>query len=602
MKKSLFFRQKGFTLIETVVGVGVVAIMTVVVVSYARIKTTDSQRAESNVIVKRAHSSLQSFILLNSKLPCPAPDVNGIASEDCHAYQGTISGYFPYRTVGLPDNRAGKISYSIDNGKDGSLSLTQVDEDSLKIMSVSSRKTIYQAPSDIAESKGLNSSSDGFINFCAALVSAPETQTLPAYTLVFKDNNFGLSVFDDPLITTRSDLFQKYHCASLISGAARTHANTSLAVHMMSMAAQDVSDYAKIRLERQVLDLKERLYFAGLKYTLELVGLLTAKESNEADKGSKATSKPAAAPLDPIKDFFAHLQIVQNWLGIANDLITIPRQIFAVAESLMMYSQSLTVLQDTRVAKHTTDLNLFNNIFLGLELPTGSYTTISPLQAGLSLSYSALASQKYADKVMTEMNELISELKTAVNADQRDDAKIAKLQSAINDKAQQLEKLVKPLQVDEVAGTEYDSENDPAIKELRNKLTVEKLKLQDLYNMPLPEGKDAALAHAEKIDNQAKVVADLESNLADKYYEFLGLPASEASKPYTPNDAEKAFRLAELKSDYVRLTTEYANILSLVPTSGLTQAQINKMAAQKEAEISVVNSKIEELKKESSYS
>jgi type II secretory pathway pseudopilin PulG len=595
VKKSPLFRQKGFTLIETVVGVGVIVIMTVVVVSYARIKTTNIQLAESNAIVERANSSLQSFILLNSKLPCPAPDVNGVSSEGCHFYDGINSGYFPYKTVGLPDSRAGNISYTIDNGKDVSLSLTQVVKDSLKIISVSDRKTIYESPTDIAKDKGLNSSSDGFINFCTALVSAPETKKLPAYTLVFKDSKYGLSFFNEPLITTRSDLFQKFHCSGLISGAARTHANTSLGVHMMYFAAKDVSDYAKIRLERRVLDLKIRLYNEVLEYSVFLVNLLTKQAAKEADKLSVATSKPFAAALTALKDLNGKLEQVQFWLLRGQDLITIPRQILGVAESLIIYSQSLIVRQKTLDDKNIIDVNLFNNIFHGLELPAGSYSATPPLQNGLTLSPAAFALQKKLDQLKDDMEKLTFELKAAVNADPRDEAQIVRLRAVISEKAQQLEKLADPQQVNGIADTENDPENDPAIKDLRKKLIDENKILEELSKMPLPDDEEARKFHLNKIKKQTDLVAELDSRLQAMLYSFVGQDVSASNEPFTPNDAEKASLLSSLRTEYAKLMTEYANIISLVPTSDLSQAQIDKMAVQKEAEISRVNDQIKEL-------
>jgi type II secretory pathway pseudopilin PulG len=600
---SLLYRQKGFSLIEALLATMVAGVVSVGVLSYVKNKTDDNKRLESDSMVKRAHASLQAYILLNSKLPCPAPDANGVASDDCHKFSGNITGYLPYKTLGLPDVRAGKISYSINNGKNGSLSLTQVPQDSLKILSVSHRQTIYQPPSVIAASKGFNSSSDGFLNFCAALISSADTKTLPAYELFFKDTNYSLSFFNDPLITTRSTLFQKFHCASLLSGAARTHANTSLGVHMMYFAAKDVSEYAGIRLEEASLKLKERLIMEVLEYSVFLVEMMTKKVAKTADATSKATSKPLTTALEPLKQLNLMLKEVQFWLARAQDIITITREIAGVAELAIQFSQSLLILQSTHSVKNTTDVNLYNSIFAGLELPRGSYASTPPPPNGMTPSAAARLKRDMTLKVLADIKALTIKLSSELDkpADQRNNSLITQLSSEIDALRKSLQELIEGEQYDAPEVTADTAE----IKSLRAELKKEQAELERLSAMQ-PNAQMTAEQHAQMINNQAEKVAKLQDKLNSLVLanttagNTAANSSSSSSSSLNTSEATTSSSLNTeasnaLSRQYIILLKEYDDIQKLQPTATLSREDIDKMARSKLAQISAIANQISAL-------
>ena len=55
---------------------------------------------------------MTAFAAANSRLPCPAADTNG--NEDCSRTVGLL----PFRSIGLPDSRAGLLRYGVYRGAD----------------------------------------------------------------------------------------------------------------------------------------------------------------------------------------------------------------------------------------------------------------------------------------------------------------------------------------------------------------------------------------------------------------------------------------------------------------------------------------------------
>lgn len=101
-------RQRGFSLVELSVVLVVLGLVTLLLVRFLGTAAEERSEVARRDLLTRADDALMAFAMINSRLPCPARDGNGV--EDC---AGGQVGQLPYRTLGLPDANARRIRYGV---------------------------------------------------------------------------------------------------------------------------------------------------------------------------------------------------------------------------------------------------------------------------------------------------------------------------------------------------------------------------------------------------------------------------------------------------------------------------------------------------------
>ncbi len=102
-------RQSGFSLIELAIALLVLGLVAVLLARFLSHQgAVELQRIDSSLLV-RADQAVTGFAARHVRLPCP--DLDGDGREDC-AGRDQI-GRLPYRDLGLPDLRAGRLRYGV---------------------------------------------------------------------------------------------------------------------------------------------------------------------------------------------------------------------------------------------------------------------------------------------------------------------------------------------------------------------------------------------------------------------------------------------------------------------------------------------------------
>ncbi|MCK9487852.1 MAG: prepilin-type N-terminal cleavage/methylation domain-containing protein [Xanthomonadales bacterium] len=102
-------RQSGFSLIELALALLVLGLVAVLMVAFLSHQTTVGLHRIDSSLLLRADQALTGFAARHVRLPCP--DLDGDGREDCAG--GEQVGRLPFRDLGLPDLRAGRLRYGV---------------------------------------------------------------------------------------------------------------------------------------------------------------------------------------------------------------------------------------------------------------------------------------------------------------------------------------------------------------------------------------------------------------------------------------------------------------------------------------------------------
>ena len=100
--------QAGFSTVELAVAVVILGIAGVLLARWVGMASSVQAQTAGRDLVTRADDAVLAYVTVHGRLPCPAVSpANG--REDCSLSVGA----FPFETVGLPDQRAGRIRYGV---------------------------------------------------------------------------------------------------------------------------------------------------------------------------------------------------------------------------------------------------------------------------------------------------------------------------------------------------------------------------------------------------------------------------------------------------------------------------------------------------------
>jgi len=113
--------QLGLTLVELTVTLVILGVIGILLVRWLGITAMERRDDAQRTVLQRADDALLGFAAINGRLPCPA--TNGEGREDC---TGASVGQLPWRSLGLPDERAGRVRYGVLRAS-GNLSFPEFD-------------------------------------------------------------------------------------------------------------------------------------------------------------------------------------------------------------------------------------------------------------------------------------------------------------------------------------------------------------------------------------------------------------------------------------------------------------------------------------------
>ncbi|KQR63023.1 type II secretion system protein [Acidovorax sp. Leaf160] len=167
--------QAGFSLVEMGVALGILGLLVLAFAVYWRMSAQEKTAAQERDLLEIAERAAVGFVHANFRLPCPAADASG--NEDCSAARQV--GFLPWRTLGVPDARAGQLRYGVHRAPDATqpwldMDLTQSKDRLRPAFTVGLPPILPQVP------LALDPANANLLDFCYAATLASNAAANPA--------------------------------------------------------------------------------------------------------------------------------------------------------------------------------------------------------------------------------------------------------------------------------------------------------------------------------------------------------------------------------------------------------------------------------------
>ena len=102
--------QTGFSLLELAIGLAVTGVSGLLLWQLLPVSRQVAGGAPEQQLLRRVQDTLEGYVLSQSRLPCPAPDANGV--ESCGTGGVVVAGFLPWSTLGL-SRTDGRLKYAV---------------------------------------------------------------------------------------------------------------------------------------------------------------------------------------------------------------------------------------------------------------------------------------------------------------------------------------------------------------------------------------------------------------------------------------------------------------------------------------------------------
>ncbi|GHU13383.1 prepilin-type N-terminal cleavage/methylation domain-containing protein [Betaproteobacteria bacterium] len=100
-------KRRGFSLPELAIIILILGLLTPLVWKFVSAKMAQEQARVTYSLLEEADWALTGYAMSHDRLPCPAPDADGV--ESCTSE----TGYLPWKALGIADARAGQMRYGV---------------------------------------------------------------------------------------------------------------------------------------------------------------------------------------------------------------------------------------------------------------------------------------------------------------------------------------------------------------------------------------------------------------------------------------------------------------------------------------------------------
>ncbi|MCW5652377.1 type II secretion system protein [Hydrogenophaga sp.] len=231
-------RQGGLSLVEASVALAIIGVALVVLWQAVGGMQRREDQERTGLRLARADAAVLAFVGIHRRFPCPAAQPDG--SESC---DGRASGFFPYRTLGLPEADAmARMHYALDPVIAGG---------DTPFIALGNDQAIGQDSAPRAQPMALKTllgrRYDGMLDVCSGL-----SRVAVAFTLVQREadgpgfmvaGGTGAQAVRAVAATTVSGYLG---CAGLVAVAGRGQYNAHLASAILGKAVQDHRMHAEV--------------------------------------------------------------------------------------------------------------------------------------------------------------------------------------------------------------------------------------------------------------------------------------------------------------------------------------------------------------------